>query len=74
MLNVYKAICEEAAYSEEARRYQTIYHLYISQDKKTVAEISELHFLSERMVYNDSKKAYEDLTVLIFGVDGLRFQ
>lgn len=74
MLNVYKEMCEEAPTEEEARRYQTIYHLYISPEKKTHAEISEFQFLTERTVYNDAKKAYEDMTVLIFGVDGLRFQ
>ncbi|MFW7187327.1 hypothetical protein [Lysinibacillus sp. BNK-21] len=74
MLNVYKEMCEEAESEEEARRYQTIYHLYLAPEKKTHAEISEFQFLTERTVYNDAKKAYEDLTVLIFGVDGLRFQ
>ncbi|MFJ7698925.1 hypothetical protein [Lysinibacillus fusiformis] len=74
MLNVYKEMCEEATSEEEARRYETIYHLYLSPDKKTHAEISEFQFLTERTVYNDVKKAYEDLTILIFGVDGLRFQ
>lgn len=74
MLNVYKEMCEETASEEEARRYDTIYHLYLSPEKKTHAEISEIQFLTERTVYNDAKKAYEDLTVLIFGVDGLRFQ
>jgi len=74
MLNVYKEMCEEAPSEEEARRYNTIYHLYLSPEKKTYAEVSEFQFLTERTVYNDAKKAYEDLTVLIFGVDGLRFQ
>ncbi|MCY1461197.1 hypothetical protein D9M71_788260 [compost metagenome] len=74
MLNVYKAKCEEASTAEEARRYNSIYHLYLAPVKKTYVEIGEIQFLSDRTVYNDVKKAYEDLTVLIFGVDGLRFR
>ncbi|MEK3726808.1 MULTISPECIES: hypothetical protein [unclassified Lysinibacillus] len=74
MLNVYKEMCEEAVLDEEVRRYDTIYHLYLAPVKKTHAEIGEIQFLTERTVYNDVKKAYEDLTVLIFGVDGLRFR
>lgn len=74
MLNVYKEMCEEAVSEEEARRYNTIYYLYLAPEKRTHAEIGEIQFLSERTVYNDVKKAYEDLQVLIFGVDGLRFR
>lgn len=74
MLNVYKAMCEEAVSGEETRRYNTIYHLYLAPVKRTHVEIGEMQFVGERTVYNDVKKAYEDLTVLIFGVDGLRFR
>lgn len=74
MLKVYQVICEQSQSEEDKRRYQVVHHMYISEEKKTVAEISEMQFVTERTVFNDLKKAYEELTVLIFGVDGLRFQ
>lgn len=74
MLKVYQVICEQSQSEEDKRRYQVVHHMYISEEKKTVAEISEMQFVTERTVFNDLKKAYEELTVLIFWVDGLRFQ
>lgn len=69
-LEIYKIICEQ---SNEIRKYETIYYLYIAKEKMTIKELSEVQFLSERMIYKNRNKAFEDLTVLFFGIDGLRF-
>lgn len=74
MLKVYEVVCDQSSNPEEQRRYSTIYNLYIAKEKKDLEQISDMLFVSERTVMRDLKKAYEDLTVLIFGVDGLRFQ
>lgn len=72
-LQVYKLMCEESRNGEDLRKYEIIYHMYISEEKKTVAEISKVHFITERAVYKIINKASEDLSVLIFGIDGIRF-
>ncbi|WP_150284148.1 hypothetical protein [Rummeliibacillus sp. TYF-LIM-RU47] len=72
-LEIYKLMCEESGNADDIRKYEIIYHMYISDEKKTVAEISKCQFTKERTVYRIAQKAYEDLTVLVFGVDGLRF-
>ncbi|MGM0971671.1 MAG: hypothetical protein ACQEW2_02305 [Bacillota bacterium] len=74
MVAVYKSICEQSGNQEDIRKYETIYNLYIAEDKKTVSEISEMHFLSSRMVYKNIDNACEVLTVLVFGVDGIKFK
>lgn len=70
MLTVYKVMCEQ---SGDERRYETIYSLYISENKKTAEEISALQSVAVRTVFNDVEKASKDLAVLMFGVDGIKF-
>lgn len=74
MLTVYKIICEQSQVEEDKRRYRVVYHMYLAKEKKLISEISELQFVTERTIFNDLKKAHEELAVLIFGVDGLRFR
>ena len=74
MLSIYKLICEQSHNPEEKRRYETIHYTYMAEQKMTAAEISALQSIAERTVFYDLKKAHEELTTLIFGVDGLRFQ
>ena len=72
-LQIYKLMCEQSDNDDDIKKYETIYHMYIATEKKTIAEISECQYTIERTVYRNAKRAYEDLSVLIFGVDGLRF-
>lgn len=73
-IQVYKIICEQSNDPKEIRKYQSIYHVHISLDeKKTIKELAECHFVDERTIKRDLSKAFEDLTALIFGIDGLKF-
>lgn len=72
MLAVYKTICEEEG-EEAKRRYQVIYDLYIVEEKITVKKVAEGHSLHYRTVYKYVDKACKDLSVLMFGVDGIKF-
>jgi hypothetical protein len=73
MLKIYKIMCVETGKQEDARRYNTIYLLHISEEKKTVEEISAMQKTAVRTIYNDVERACKDLAVLVFGVDGIRF-
>lgn len=73
MLRVYKFICEESGKEEESRKYQSVYYLYISDNRKTAFDISECHNTDQRTVYRDVDEACKTLSALIFGVDSLRF-
>lgn len=71
MVSVYGKMCQEE--SEEAtRRYQTVYDLYISEEKKTAKEIATCQNVDPRTVYRDVEKSLEPLSVLMFGIDSLR--
>lgn len=72
-LQIYKLMCEKSNDPHDIRKYEIISYMYISEEKKTAKEIGECQFIDERTVFRIAKKAYEDLSVLIFGVDALRF-
>lgn len=73
MIKAYEKICE--AESEEAmRRYRSVYLMYISEDQKTAKEIAECHKTDVRTVYRDVDNSLEPLSVLMFGVDALKFK
>ncbi|MFJ5716546.1 hypothetical protein [Neobacillus sp. NPDC093127] len=73
MLRVYEIISAESGRQEEIRQCQTIYQLYIGQDKLTVEDIAKCHNVVTRTVHRDIKEAVKALTSLVFGVDGIRF-
>lgn len=72
MMKVYKFMCEQSSNPEDLRRYQIIYDMYISEEKKTAEEIAQGHFLHRRTVYKEINKASETLSVLMFGADGIK--
>lgn len=72
MLEVYKKDCNRSP--EGQRRYRVIYWMYLSEDEsKTAEDIAEMENVVVRMVFRDIKTAYEELAVLFFGIDGVRF-
>lgn len=72
MLEVYKKDCNRSP--EGQRRYRVIYWMYLSEDEsKTAEDIAEMENIVVRTVFRDIKTAYEELAVLFFGIDGVRF-
>lgn len=72
MLEVYKKDCNRSP--EGQRRYRVIYWMYLSDDEsKTAEDIAEMENVVVRTVFRDIKTAYEELAVLFFGIDGVRF-
>ncbi len=72
MLEVYKKDCNRSP--EGQRRYMVIYWMYLSEDEsKTAEDIAEMENVVVRTVFRDIKTAYEELAVLFFGIDGVRF-
>lgn len=72
MLEVYKKDCNRSP--EGQRRYRVIYWIYLSEDEsKTAEDIAEMENVVVRTVFRDIKTAYEELAVLFFGIDGVRF-
>lgn len=73
-LEIYKIICNKSEDPEDKRRYQVIYEMYISDNKKTAKDIATGHSMHLRTIYKDINKACEALSVLMFGVNGIRLR
>lgn len=73
MMKVYEFICEQSGREEDLRRFQVIYKLYISHERKSVEDIAECHNVVARTVHRDVNEAVKTLSSLVFGVDGIRF-
>lgn len=71
MLEVYRENCESSASKAKQRQYRVVYNMYLAEEKKTTKEIAEMECEEVRTIQNDAKAAREDLTALIFGLDGI---
>ena len=71
MLEVYRQSCESSASKTKQRQYRVIYHMYLAEEKKTTKEIADMECEELRTIQNDAKAAREDLTALIFGLEGI---
>lgn len=56
---------------EEQRRYKVIYHRYLSKNRQPVHSICELLTIEQATVYRDTKRAINDISVLMFGLSAL---
>lgn len=74
MLTVFQALCEKSGREEDLRTFQSVYHLYISDEKALASDIAKCHNTDVRTVYRDVDKASQTLSTLIFGVDSLQFK
>lgn len=68
ILGYYKYITKSEP--EKERKYRVLVGLYI--DKKTYSQMAEELYCSTKTIERDRKDAIEELSVLIFGVDGLK--
>lgn len=73
MIKVYEMDCKHLG-TEAVRRYETLLHFYVNDERKTYAEIAKLHNVHERTAQRDLKEAVHAMSVLFFGTDGLRLQ
>ena len=72
MLAAYKAMCDSAANPTEARRWKALYLRYISDERLTIDEITaRLDDIDRRTFYRDIDSAFEDMAVLLFGIEAI---
>ena len=72
MLEAYRIRCDRALNQDEQRRYRVIYQMYISPEPLAAADIAESEHIGLTTVYDTVNKAINDLSILIFGVDGIK--
>ena len=70
-LEEYKKECRRSRIIDVQRRYRVIEMLYIREDRMSVEEVAEAEECDKSTIYRTLEKAYDDLTVLMFGIDGV---
>ena len=71
MIAVYKDYCSRSG-DRERRQYKVMKSIYMLKSKKTVRELAEEYSVTDRTIQKDREIAEERLSVLFFGIDGLR--
>ncbi|MEF3312335.1 hypothetical protein PV433_25960 [Paenibacillus sp. GYB004] len=74
MMGVYRAMCERSPQPEDMRRYRVIEALHIADEVTTVEKLAEQYSVETRTIYRDVNDACKVLSVLMFGVDGIRLE
>ncbi|MDR2833456.1 MAG: hypothetical protein LBV67_07060 [Streptococcaceae bacterium] len=62
--------CKISGYTE-ARRFEIIDKLYVSDNKQSAEVLAELYNLDKSVIYKEVKTATEDLSIFLFGIDSL---
>lgn len=70
ILRKYKEICTNGTY-EQRRTYKVIDALYLADERMTVNKLCKIYNVDESTIRRDVKRAVKELSVMIFGIDGL---
>lgn len=70
-LENYKKECNRSDIPDIQRRYRVIKRMFLEETPKKAEEIAEEENINKSNIYRTLEKAYDDLTVLFFGVEGL---
>ena len=71
MLDLYRAHCEQNGNDALQRGYRIIRGLYLDAVPLTPEQLSEQEHISTRQVSRDRDAAIEQISMLMFGIDGL---
>lgn len=71
MLREYQFVCERSKRQGDRRRWRVIEGLYLGEPRIEAMEIANREGIDKRTVYKDVDAATADLTMLLFGVDGI---
>lgn len=74
MLQLYKYSAEKSKDENAIRGYKAIELFYLATEKKSDDDIAKELNVSKRTVYRDIKQSVEELSSLIFGIDGIKLE
>lgn len=71
-LDNYKRECEKSDVPEVSRRYRVVEMMYLREKPLKVDAVAEEECIDKSNVYRTLEKAYDDLAVLFFGIEGIK--
>lgn len=72
MLDLYRVACEQSGDDVAQRRYHVLCDRYIADPGLSIDEIADKYCVSKVSIYGDLKAAKEQMSALIFGIDGIK--
>ncbi len=72
MMSVFKSYADKGG-EREKRQYKIVQAYYIAPARRTIQDLSEEYSVSRATIHKDLRAAEEKLSVLFFGMDGIRF-
>lgn len=73
MLIAYEWDCEHGSI-EEKRRYRILKNRYLAESRSTVKDLCEDLSVEQATIYRDTKRAVNDIAILLFGFDALELR
>lgn len=70
-LENYKKECSRSNIPDIQRRYRIVKRMYLDETPIKAEEVAEEENINKSNIYRTLERAYDDLTVLFFGVEGL---
>ena len=70
-LENYRRECEASSIQDVQRRYRVVRMMYLLDEPMRIEDIAEAECIDKSNVYRTLEKAYDDLTALFFGIEGL---
>jgi DNA-directed RNA polymerase specialized sigma24 family protein len=74
MLKILQILDDNKSYKDRPTRYEVLKFLYIDEKNKTQEEIAEIFETSSKTVQRRKEDAIEELSGLVFGIDGLKMR
>lgn len=74
MLRILQILDDNKKYQDRPTRYEVLKLIYIDDKNKTQEEIAELFNTSSKTVQRRKEDAIEELSGLVFGIDGLKMR
>ena len=71
-LENYRKECEKSDIPEVGRRYRVVEMMYLIEKPLKAEAVAEEECIDKSNVYRTLEKAYDDLAVLFFGIEGLK--
>lgn len=71
-LENYKRECKKSKIQDIQRRYRVVEMIYLRENPMDIEEVADLEQIDKSTVYRTLEKAYDDLSVLFFGIEGVK--
>lgn len=73
IVNFYIFEADNSKNDEKRRKAHVLNDLYIKgKDKPKISDMSEKYHVGERQIHRDARSAIEEISILMFGIDGVR--